>query len=70
MQGDVVKHQWQQIRRAAKQWWVDLTDEDLQHIEGDREQLLDLLQRKCGYTRQQAEWELDRRISDYERFAV
>jgi hypothetical protein len=38
------------------------------HINGDRAKLIALIQRKYGRSREEAEEELERRLSEYERF--
>ena len=40
--------------------WGDLTDDDLDVIEGKREELVGRLQTKYGYTKEKAEEEADR----------
>jgi uncharacterized protein YjbJ (UPF0337 family) len=65
---DVLKDNWQHIREQATQWWVELTDDDLIEIDGDRDKIIELIQSKCGLSRDDAEAELDRRLSEYERF--
>ena len=52
---------WQQFTAMVKQKWGKLTDGDLTTFGGQSEQLAVLLQRKYGYTREQA----DREISEF-----
>jgi len=59
MNWDVVKGNWRQFKGNAKQKWGKLTDDDLTTIDGKREQLAGKLQEKYGYTKEQAERELD-----------
>lgn len=59
MNWDVVKGNWKQFKGNAKQKWGKLTDDDLTTIDGKREQLAGKLQEKYGYTKEQAERELD-----------
>jgi uncharacterized protein YjbJ (UPF0337 family) len=51
----------------SKKWWGDLTDDDLDRIEGDRDKLIGRLQERYGYTREKAEAEMNRRFGEYER---
>jgi hypothetical protein len=44
MKADILKQQWDEVREQARRWWVDLTDEDLKDIDGDRDKLIQLLQ--------------------------
>jgi uncharacterized protein YjbJ (UPF0337 family) len=67
MNADTLKGQWKQIRGEIKKWWGDLTDDDLERIEGDRDKLVGRLQERYGYTRENAEAEVNRRFSEYDR---
>lgn len=49
----MVKHRWQRIREQTKRWWGELTDNDLMHIDGDRDKLIALIQRKYGRSREE-----------------
>ena len=61
MNNDIFEGKWKQIRGQAKVWWGKLTDDDLQKVDGKSDKLIGLLQEKYGYTRQQAEEEIERR---------
>ena len=61
MNNDVLEGKWKQIRGHAKVWWGKLTDDDLQKVDGKSDKLIGLLQEKYGYTRQQAEEEIEKR---------
>ena len=64
MNEDMIKGQWKQIRGKAKEWWSKLTDDDLNMINGKRDQLLGKLQEKYGYTREEATRQLDQRLTE------
>jgi uncharacterized protein YjbJ (UPF0337 family) len=66
MNKDILQGQWKQIRGEAKSWWGKLTDDDLTRVAGKFETLTGVLQEKYGYTRQQAEAEIDKRVTAYE----
>ena len=55
MNDDVLRGQWKQLRGQVKEWWGVLTEDDLDEINGQRDQLVGKLQQKYGYTRDQAE---------------
>ncbi len=59
MNEDILQGQWKQIRGKVKEWWSVLTDDDLNRINGQRDQLIGLLQQKYGFTKDQATRELD-----------
>ena len=63
MNEDILKGQWKQLRGQIKQWWGVLTDDDLDKINGRREQLIGKLQEKYGFTQDQATRELDDRLA-------
>jgi uncharacterized protein YjbJ (UPF0337 family) len=67
MNTDILKGKWKQMRGELKTWWGDLTDDDLDRIEGERDKLIGLLQERYGYTRERAEAEVDYRFREYER---
>jgi len=69
MNADILKGKWKQIQGEAKRWWGDLTDDELTRVEGDQDKLVGLLQERYGYSKEKAEAEIDRRLTEYERSA-
>jgi len=61
----VLAGQWKQISGELKSWWGELTDDDVYWVDGEIDKLTGLLQEKYGYTRKQAEQEIDRRLQVY-----
>jgi len=61
MNSDIFEGKWKQMRGQVKIWWGKLTDDDLDTVEGNFDKLIGLLQMKYGYTRQQAEEEIEKR---------
>lgn len=59
MNWDRVKGSWKELKGKVKEKWGKLTDDDLTTIAGQRDQLLGKLQQQYGYTRDQAEREVD-----------
>lgn len=59
MNRDVLQGQWKEIRGKVQQAWGDLTDDDLDRIDGRRTELEGMLQRKYGYTKERAAREVD-----------
>ncbi len=59
MNEDILKSQWTQLRGQLKVWWSVLTDEDLDKINGRRDRLISMLQKKYGFTKDEASRELD-----------
>ena len=47
------KGEWHELKGKLRQKFADLTDDDLNHAEGQEEELLGHLQKKLGKTQQQ-----------------
>jgi uncharacterized protein YjbJ (UPF0337 family) len=56
---DVLAGKWKQTRGKIKQWWGKLTDDDLERISGRVDQLVGVVQERYGYTREQAEKDVE-----------
>ncbi|MEN6336916.1 MAG: CsbD family protein [Phycisphaerales bacterium] len=59
MNTDILRGKWNQMKGKAKQKWGKLTDDDLDKIEGSRDELVGVIQEKYGKTREAAEKEVD-----------
>ena len=66
MNEDVMKGKWNEIKGIIKQQWGKLTDDDIMRTDGNREELLGLLQKSYGYSRETAEQEYEKFMSHYE----
>lgn len=66
MNKDIFEGQWKQLQGQAKEWWGKLTDDDLERVGGKFDQFVGLIQEKYGYTREYAEKEINRRLTEYE----
>jgi uncharacterized protein YjbJ (UPF0337 family) len=51
----VIKGDWNIAKGKLKQKWADLTDDDLQYLEGKQEELLGRIQKRTGETREAIE---------------
>ena len=67
MNSDVLQGKWKQIRGKAKEWWGNLTDDDLDVIDGNRDQLIGKLQERYGYSKDQAVREVNDRMKELDR---
>ncbi len=65
MNQDIFAGQWKQMRGALKSWWGKLADADFDRIGGQMDQLLGVVQEKYGYTRDQAQHEVERHFKEY-----
>ncbi len=59
---DVLEGKWMEWRGMVKERWGKLTDDDMNRINGKRDQLLGKLQQRYGYAKEQAEREVDQFI--------
>lgn len=55
----ILEGKWKQFQGKVKERWGELTDDELDQIEGRRDQLVGLLQEKYGYSLERAEDEFD-----------
>lgn len=55
----ILEGKWKQFRGKVQEQWGELTDDELDQIDGRRHQLVGLLQEKYGYSRERAEEEFD-----------
>ena len=62
MNEDTVKGNWKQFKGKVKEQWGKLTDDDLDVINGQRDQLVGRIQERQGIARDQAE----KQVSDWE----
>jgi uncharacterized protein YjbJ (UPF0337 family) len=68
MNRDTLKGQWTQLKGQVRKQWGKLTDDEVDQIQGDSEILMGKLQQRYGYTREQAQreierWEVERKVS-------
>ena len=60
MNKDVLQGNWKQLRGRIREMWGNLTDDDLDRVNGSTEVLIGVLQEKYGYARDRAESEVNR----------
>jgi len=58
MNQDRISGNWKQFKGKVKEQWGKLTDDDLNVVEGKRDQLAGRIQERYGYTKEQAEKEM------------
>ncbi len=65
MNWDQIEGNWMQIKGRARAQWGELTDNDLDQIEGRREQLLGKIQERYGIERKEAERQIDEWLRNF-----
>jgi uncharacterized protein YjbJ (UPF0337 family) len=66
MNKDIVTGKWKQVKGKVREWWGDVTDDDITRINGKYETFVGVLQERYGYSRDQAEEEIDRFMREYD----
>lgn len=61
MNWDTIKGDWHQLKGKVKEKWGDLTDDDITRAEGNEEQLIGIVQKQYGLTRDEAK----RQVGDW-----
>lgn len=59
MNKDILGGIWKQVKGRVKESWGELTDDEIEQIEGKRDKLAGKLQEKYGYSKMEAESEID-----------
>jgi uncharacterized protein YjbJ (UPF0337 family) len=61
MNADTLEDKWKKMRAQAMNWWGLLTEDDVARI-GGIDDVVETLQERYGYDREQAEREVERRL--------
>jgi len=59
MNSDQMKGKWKQIKGSVKERWGKLTDDDLDVIDGQQDQLIGTIQERYGIAREAAQKQVD-----------
>lgn len=70
MNRNEIEGNWKQFKGRAKEKWGELTDDDLDRIEGRRERLIGVLQERYGKSQNQASKEADEFFDSLESAAT
>ena len=65
MDENIWKGKWKEIKGGIKEQWGKLTDDEIAEIEGKQEKLAGLLQKKYGYSKDEAEDHYKRFLDKY-----
>ena len=63
MNSDILKGKWKQLKGDVKLRWGELTDDEVDQMEGNTEKMIGKLQEKYGYSRERAQKE----VNDFQR---
>lgn len=66
MSPETFTQQWAQIRQHLRGWWDQLTEQDLEQIAGQHDQLVRVIQARYQYLRERAQDEVDQRLQAYQ----
>lgn len=66
MNADILAGNWKQFKGKVQQAWGRLTDDEVDQVNGQVEELSGLLQKKYGYRKEEAEREIDRFLAEQE----
>ncbi len=61
---DILSGMWKQLRGNVKETWGKLTDNDLTEIDGHRDKLVGKLQERYGYSKAEANAQVDRFLAN------
>jgi uncharacterized protein YjbJ (UPF0337 family) len=59
MNKDILMGKWKQLKGKVRQQWGKLTDDQVERIAGRYEELVGVIQERYGYTRDQAEQQVN-----------
>lgn len=63
---DVLLGKWHELKGQARQKWGKLTDDDVARLGGKTEELAGILQQRYGYSKAQAEIEINKWLRDHD----
>jgi len=61
---DILFGKWHELKGKVRQQWGKLTDDDLTRLSGKTEELAGVLQQRYGYSKAQAELEINKWLHD------
>ena len=67
MNSDRMAGKWEQLKGSAKTKWGKLTDDDLDVINGQKEQLVGRIQQRYGIAKEEAQHQVDEWSSTHAR---
>lgn len=59
MNSDVFEGKWKQLKGRIQEQWGELTDDEVDQVQGKKDVLIGKLQEKYGYTKSEAEQQVN-----------
>ena len=59
MDANILKGKWLQLKGSIREQWGQLTDDDVDRVEGNAERLAGMIQERYGYAKDEAEKNID-----------
>jgi uncharacterized protein YjbJ (UPF0337 family) len=64
---DILQGKWHELKGQVKQQWGKLTDDDMTKMTGKQEELAGVLQQRYGYTKENAETEINNWLRNHDK---
>ena len=65
MSQDILKGRWKELKGQMKAWWGELTEDDVNRVDGNHERLVGILQQKYGYAKDRALQEISDKLDKF-----
>ncbi|HEY1408172.1 MAG TPA: CsbD family protein [Promineifilum sp.] len=65
MNEDILQGKWSQLKGQVQQQWGKLTNDDLDRINGRKQELMGVIQERYGWKREKAEMEVNEFLNRY-----
>jgi uncharacterized protein YjbJ (UPF0337 family) len=67
VEGKQVEGKWDQVKGKLRSQWGKLTDDDVEHVSGKRDQLAGALVERYGIMKEQAEGQIDEWLANLDQ---
>jgi uncharacterized protein YjbJ (UPF0337 family) len=59
MNWDQIKGKWHEVKGSIRAKWGELTDDEIEQLDGNREKMVGTIQQKYGVAKEEAERQVD-----------
>ncbi len=63
---DIPSAKWKHLHNDVKEWWGELTDDDIAEIEGRLDRLADKLHERYGFSKEETDTEIEQFLKEVE----